>query len=93
LVDRDEIRVVAVGRTGPVALHAAAYSSTIRSLTIRNSIRSWETDVVARPGDPQLLELAVPGALANYDLPDLAAMLGERLTVESFDAVPATSNK
>jgi hypothetical protein len=93
LVDPNEIRVVAIGRTGPVALHAAVLDPQIRSLTIRNSIRSWETDVVARPGAPQLLELAVPGALAHYDLPDLAAMLGERLTVESSDSVSATSNK
>jgi|GEM_PF-3233799 len=44
-----------------------------------DSIRSWEEDVVARPGDAQLLELVVPGVLEYYDLPDLAAMLKERL--------------
>jgi cephalosporin-C deacetylase-like acetyl esterase len=93
LVDPDAIRVVAIGRTGPVALHAAVLDPQIRELKLRNAIRSWETDVVARPGDPQLLELAVPGALAHYDLPDLAAMLGERLTVESSESVSATSNK
>jgi cephalosporin-C deacetylase-like acetyl esterase len=93
LVDSEAIRVVAIGRTGPVALHAAVLDPQIRSLTTRNSIRSWERDVVARPGDSQLLELAVPGALAHYDLPDLAAMLGDRLTVESSESTSATSNK
>jgi cephalosporin-C deacetylase-like acetyl esterase len=97
LVDPNAVHVVAIGRTGPVAQHAAVLDPQIRSLTVRNSIRSWESDVVARPADPQLLELAVPGALEHYDLADLAEMLGERLTVES-SAEPAsedsaTSNK
>jgi len=47
----------------------------------------------ARPSAPHLLSLAVPGALERYDLPDLAALLGKRLSVGSSGGVPAASNK
>lgn len=77
--DLSDLRVLAVKRAGPAALHAAVLDGRITSLELRDSIRSWEDDVVARPGDAQLLELAVPGVLEHFDLADLAAMLGERL--------------
>ena len=92
-VDPNDIRVVAVGRAGPVALHAAVLDPRITSVSTRGSIRSWENDVVARPADPQLLELAVPGILEHYDLPDLTAMLGDRLVVEASPDESSTSNK
>lgn len=78
-IDAANIQVLAVKRAGPVALHAAVLESRIASLEVRDSIASWESDVVARPGDSQLLELAVPSVLEYYDLPDLAAILGTRL--------------
>ncbi len=78
-VDISDLRVIASRRAGPIALHAAALDDRITSLVLRDSIRSWEDDVVARPGDSQLLELVVPGVLEHYDLTDLAAMLKERL--------------
>lgn len=81
-VDLSDLRVLAIGRAGPAALHAAALDDRITSLTLRDSIGSWEKDVVARPGDSQLLELAVPGVLEHFDLGDLAAMLGERLQAD-----------
>jgi cephalosporin-C deacetylase-like acetyl esterase len=81
-VPQAEIRLLAMGRCGPPALHAAVLDERIASLELRNSIRSWEKDVVARPTDPQLLELAVPGGLEHYDLGDLAAMLAGRLKMD-----------
>jgi cephalosporin-C deacetylase-like acetyl esterase len=81
-VDAESIQLVAVDRAGPVALHAAAMEPRFRSVVIRGSIRSWADDVVARPLAPQLIGHVVPGALVHYDLPDLAVMLGGRLTVE-----------
>jgi len=78
-VDPSNLRLLARGRAGPAALHAAVLDDRIASLELRNSIRSWEDDVVARPGDSQLLELVVPGVLEHYDLADLAVMLGERI--------------
>lgn len=82
-VDAGDIQLLGIGRAAPVALHAAVLQPRFRSVTLRGEIRSWEHDVVARPTAPQLLELAVPGVLEHYDLPDLAAMLGERLTTGS----------
>jgi cephalosporin-C deacetylase-like acetyl esterase len=81
-VDPLNVRVLACGRAGPAALHAAVLDDRIASLELRNSIRSWENDVVARPGDSQLLELVVPGVLEHYDLADLAGMLGDRLQAD-----------
>jgi cephalosporin-C deacetylase-like acetyl esterase len=80
-VDPAAIHLVGVERAGPAALHAAAIEPRFASLTLRSSIRSWTDDVVARPCDPELIGHVVPGALLHYDLPDLAAMLGSRLTV------------
>jgi cephalosporin-C deacetylase-like acetyl esterase len=82
-VDAEEIHLVGVGRAGPVALHAAAIEPRFASVTLRESIRSWETDVVPRPLDPNLLGHVVPGGLEHYDLTDLASLLGERLTIEA----------
>ncbi len=95
-VDRDQIHLLGVGRVGPVALHAAAIEPRFKSVTLRNSIGSWTEDVVAQPRAPQLLELAVPGVLEHYDLPDLATMLGERLKTDSAEPASisdTTSNK
>ncbi len=82
LVDPESVRLVGVGRAGPVALHAAVIEPRLRSVTLRQSIRSWADDLVGRPLVPNHLGLVVPGALAHYDLPELASMLGDRLTVE-----------
>jgi cephalosporin-C deacetylase-like acetyl esterase len=81
-VDTESVHLVGVGQAGPVALHAAAIEPRFASVTLRSSIGSWTDDVVARPLDPQLMGYVVPGALEHYDLPDLAAMLAGRLTVD-----------
>jgi len=83
LVDPNAIHLAGIGRAGPVALHAAVLEPRFASLTLRASIRSWADDVVARPIEPNLMGLAVPGALMHYDLPELAAFLGDRLVIES----------
>ncbi len=54
IVDRPEVNVgsvhlVAVGRAGPIALHAAAIEPNFASVTLRSTIHSWSADVVARP--------------------------------------------
>lgn len=60
----------------------AALGRRFASVTIRDSIRSWVGDVVAKPlqGDP--IGNVVPSALLKYDLPDLAALLADRLTIQ-----------
>jgi alkaline phosphatase D len=76
------IHLIAVGQAGPVALHAGALDSRFESVTLRDSIRSWVEDVVAKPGKIDSISHIVPSALKKYDLPDLAHVLGDRLTVK-----------
>lgn len=78
----------AVGSAGPVALHAAVLDESFASVTLERSITSWSA-VVRTPVSVNQLTNAVPGALAVYDLPDLAAAIAPRkVTVRA--AVDAT---
>ena len=77
-----KIELIGIGAAGPVVLHAACLSEQIGPVTVRNSIRSWVEDVVAQPRDIDAISHAIPSALTAYDLPDLAALLGGRLTVQ-----------
>jgi len=74
------IRVIGVGSAGPVALHAAALDARISKVELRNpAMNSWVDDAVAQPLRREIVDHVVPGALAWYDLPDLARQLGARL--------------
>jgi len=75
------VHLVAVGGTGPVALHAAALEpEAFASVTLRRSIRSW-AEVVRTPLARNQFANVVHGALRVYDLPDLAATLGKKLLI------------
>ena len=78
-LDPTEPTLVCVGRAGPVGLHAAYLDPRIRKLVLKDSIRSWIDDVVAKPLAPHLLAQVVPGALKYYDLTDIEAALGGRV--------------
>ena len=70
--------------TGPVALHAAVLAESerkIAAVTLADSLTSWQSLVQARFHARELANV-VPGALVHYDLPDLAAALGDRLTID-----------
>ncbi len=76
------VDLVAVGNAGIPALHAAALEPRLfASVRIARALSSW-TDVIAAGRHRDQLVNAVHGALAVYDLPDLAAMLGEKLRIE-----------
>ena len=62
---------------GPVALHAAALDPRIKGVMLKDSLASWSS-VVRTPLSRDQLCNAVPGVLASYDLPDLAASLAPR---------------
>jgi hypothetical protein len=74
---REGFAIVGQGSAGPIALHASALGHKVVSLTLQGAIPSW-TDVVQTPLSRHQLSNAVPGALAFYDLPDLAASLAPR---------------
>ena len=65
-----------VGAAGPVVLHAALLDEhgLIKQVTLERSLISW-ADVVERGLSRDQMGNVVPGVLASYDLPDLAAKL------------------
>lgn len=80
---KDEFHLAASGAAAPVALHAAALQPRIKELTLDGGLLSWSSVVKARISLNQLSNV-VPGALAVYDLPDLAALIAPRkLTIKS----------
>ena len=72
-------RVVGVGAAGPIVLHAALLDrdGLIKEVVLERSLVSW-TDVVERGISRGQIGNVVPGVLAAYDLPDLAARLAPR---------------
>ena len=81
-VNAQQIELIGIGQAGPVVLHAAALDPRCASVTLRHAIGSWMDGVIAKPQDLDAISHVVPSALRNYDLPDLAALLGERLIVD-----------
>jgi len=77
-VDSEDVELLGIRATGPVALHAAVLDPRITSVRTEESIQSWIDDVVARPLERDLMGYVVPGALSWYDLPDLVELLKKR---------------
>lgn len=76
------VRLVAVGHVGIPALHAAAVEPGLfESVKLVRSLASWSAVVHSGRTQVQPAHI-VHGALLKYDLPDLAATLDGRLTVE-----------
>jgi hypothetical protein len=82
------VHLAAVGNVGVPALHAAALESDLfATVTISRSLRSWSDVIHGRLSQDQIIT-AVHGALAHYDLPNLSALLGKKLSiVEPVDAM------
>jgi hypothetical protein len=76
------VDLVAVGEVGAPALHAAALEPQLfSSVRIVRSLKAWASVIDCRTHENQLAN-AVHGALAVYDLPDLAVLLGGKLKIE-----------
>ena len=74
------VRLIAVGDAGIPALHAAALEPDLfQSAKLSRSPRSWSAVVHTRLAKLPISQV-VHGALLTYDLPDLAATLGAKLT-------------
>ncbi len=74
----DNIELVGVGATGPVALHVAALDDRFREVTLERSLKSWQ-GVVETPISINQLTNVVPGVLKHYDLPDLEKTLSAKV--------------
>ncbi|MGA2617851.1 MAG: acetylxylan esterase [Thermoguttaceae bacterium] len=80
--DTAGVDLVAVGHVGIPALHAAAVEPGVcHSLKLVRTLRSWSA-IVGNPLARVQQAQVVFGALQSYDLPDLAASLGPKLTVQ-----------
>ncbi|MFO7620049.1 MAG: acetylxylan esterase [Bacteroidales bacterium] len=65
-------------RMAPALIHAAAFSSDIGSIILSEPYTTFSSLVMNRFYDPHLILTAVPGALREYDLPDLETSLAAR---------------
>jgi dienelactone hydrolase len=76
--------LIASGAAGPIGLHAAALEPTFALVTLQDMTISW-SNVVQTPVTRDQLARVVPGALAYYDLPDLAALLApQRVSIRAL---------
>jgi dienelactone hydrolase len=74
--------LIAVGHVGIPALHAAALEPDLfASVRLVRALTCWSNIIESGVSGNQMVN-AVHGALTLYDLPDLAASLGDKLTVE-----------
>jgi pimeloyl-ACP methyl ester carboxylesterase len=82
------VRLIAVGNVGIPALHAAALEPELfQSIRLSRMLVSWSNVIQSRLNEAQLAG-TVHGALTHYDLPDLAAVLADKLAVdEPLDAL------
>ncbi len=76
-VDKRRVDVLGKGNGGTVALYAAALEPRIRHLAIENAIVSY-MDIVRAPVHRGILDIVVPGVLADFDLPDVARAVSGR---------------
>jgi hypothetical protein len=75
--------VTASGKAVPAALYAAAHEKVIPELILEGGIVSWAS-VLRHPVTTLELSNVIPGVLARYDLPDLAARMAPRkLTIKA----------
>jgi len=74
--------LIAVGHVGVPALHAAALEPELfAKIRLVRALTCWSNIIELGVSDNQLVNV-LHGALTLYDLPDLAATLGDKLTVE-----------
>jgi len=78
---KHKVHLIATGLAGPPALHAAALAPRLfASVELRRSLTSW-SNILEHTITKDQLSSVVHGALATYDLDDLARCLGSKLTV------------
>ena len=82
LASRDDLEMESLsaygqGAAAPVLLHAAALDQRIRGVVLNRMLASYQS-VIAEKISRRVFENVIPGVLAHYDLPDLAASLAPR---------------
>ncbi len=79
----EKVELIASGKTGLVALHAAAITDRVFSrLTLSQLPVSW-SEVVGLNAPEGMLDSSVHGVLENYDWPDLVELIGsDRVVIQ-----------
>ncbi len=90
-----EVYALARGELAPELLHAAAFESSLSRIALIGPYSSYGSIVLNRMYDPLLIHGSVPGALEEYDLPDLAGTLAPRrlLLANVVDAAAETNDQ
>ncbi|HEX8713754.1 MAG TPA: alpha/beta hydrolase, partial [Terracidiphilus sp.] len=88
-VDPRRISAVGSGHMGLVLMHAGVLDARLRNITVDHVLESYRSllDAPAPIGAP---EDVIPGVLRRYDIPDIARVLGVRLTER--DPLPGTAD-
>jgi cephalosporin-C deacetylase-like acetyl esterase len=77
------VQLVAVGNVGIAALHAAALEPQLfQNVKISKMLASWSHVIQHRLNNQGIVTHVVHGALTHYDLPNLASLLGDKITIE-----------
>ena len=78
LNDSSGITVLAVGALGSEVLHAALFEPGIQNVCLIRTFLSYADIATTRFYNPEYVPFTVPGAIGEYDLPDLMAGLCPR---------------
>lgn len=88
-VDPRRISAVGSGHMGLVLMHAGVLDARLRHITVDHVLESYRS-LLEAPMPIGAPEDVIPGVLRQYDIPDLAHVLGARLT--ESDALPGTAD-
>ncbi|MGF1583835.1 MAG: acetylxylan esterase [Bacteroidales bacterium] len=91
----NEVYAFAREELAPELLHAAAFEPSIKRIALIEPYSSYGSIVMNRMYNPRFIHGSVPGALTNYDLPDLAGALAPRrlLLANVGDALVENTNQ
>ena len=86
--------LIAFGNVGFPALHAAALEPELFArIKLVRALTCWSNIIELGVSDKQMVN-AVDGALTLYDLPDLAATLGDKVVLDSpLNAIGETTSR
>jgi hypothetical protein len=84
--ERSGIALYGVGSLAPTALHAAVLNKQFDLVVVENALAAFRL-AVDQPITRDLPEIALPGVLAKYDLPDLMAVPRHVLVINPVDPV------
>jgi hypothetical protein len=79
-VDASRISLIGNGTAGVIGLYAAAIQSPVKKVVLENSVLSY-MDIVRAKVYGGLTDLVIPGVLRDFDLPDVAKLIGPKKVV------------